>query len=129
MNPNRCAAYARYSCDRQSPLSIEDQLRTCRNFGDGRGWKILDEHIYTDAEVSGGSDERLGLERLIAAALSRAHPFDIILVDDTSRLARNLADAMRLYERLNFAGVRVVAVSQGIDTSSEQADVLVTSMD
>jgi hypothetical protein len=33
---------------------------------------------------------------------------------------------MRLYERLNFAGVRVVAVSQGIDTSAEQADVLMT---
>ena len=33
---------------------------------------------------------------------------------------------MRLYQRLNFAGVRVVAVSQGIDTSDEQADVLVT---
>ena len=31
---------------------------------------------------------------------------------------------MQLFERFNFAGVRVVAVGQGIDSSSEQADVL-----
>ena len=33
---------------------------------------------------------------------------------------------MRIFERLNFAGVRVIAVSQGIDSQNEQADVLVT---
>ena len=47
-------------------------------------------------------------------------------MDDTSRLSRNLAESARIYERLNFAGIRVVAVSQGIDTQSEQSDVLVT---
>ena len=126
MSPNRCAAYARYSSDRQSPQSIDDQLRMCRNFAEGHGLEIVEDHVYTDAAVSGESDERLGLERLLGAAFSSVRPFDTILVDDTSRLARNLADAMRLYQRLNFAGVRVVAVSQGIDTSDEQADVLVT---
>ena len=63
---------------------------------------------------------------LLDQAFSGAPPFDIILVDDTSRLARDIADAMRLYQRLNFSDIRVVAVSQGIDTASEQADVLVT---
>ena len=62
---------------------------------------------------------------LQAAALS-VRQFDVILVDDTSRISRNLSDAVQLFERLKFAGVRVIAVSQGIDTHSEQADVLVT---
>ena len=48
----------------------------------------------------------------------------MLLVDDTSRLSRNQATTMQFFERFNFLGVRVVAVSQGIDTSSEQADVL-----
>ena len=50
--------------------------------------------------------------------------FDVLLVDDTSRLSRHQATAMQLFERFNFAGVRVVAVGQGIDSSNDQADVL-----
>lgn len=53
-------------------------------------------------------------------------PFDVLLVDDSSRLSRHQVTAMQLFERFNFAGVRVVAVSQGIDSSTEQADVLMT---
>jgi site-specific DNA recombinase len=49
-----------------------------------------------------------------------------LLVDDTSRLSRNQGETSRIFERLTFLGVRIVAVSQGIDTHSEQADVLMT---
>ena len=47
------------------------------------------------------------------------------MIDDTSRISRSLPDAVQLFDRLSFAEVRVVAVAQGIDTKSEQADVLV----
>jgi site-specific DNA recombinase len=63
---------------------------------------------------------------MLQAATRSVRQFDVILVDDTSRISRNLSDAVQLFERLKFAGVRVIAVSQGIDTHSEQADVLVT---
>jgi hypothetical protein len=33
---------------------------------------------------------------------------------------------MRIFERLNFTVIRVIAVSQGIDSKDEQVDVLVT---
>ncbi len=33
---------------------------------------------------------------------------------------------MSIFERLNFAGIRLIAVSQGIDSDNEQAQVLVT---
>jgi DNA invertase Pin-like site-specific DNA recombinase len=52
-------------------------------------------------------------------------PFDVLLIDDTSRLSRSRAESAKTYDRLQFLGVRVVAVSQGIDTQSEQAEVLV----
>jgi DNA invertase Pin-like site-specific DNA recombinase len=50
----------------------------------------------------------------------------VILVDDTSRISRSLADTVRLREDLNFTGIRFVAVSQGIDSDDEQADVMMT---
>jgi site-specific DNA recombinase len=120
----QCAIYARFSSDRQSTASIADQIRKCREYAARLGWTILEDHIYTDQAVSGASMEREGLTRLMECATSPNRPFDCILIDDTSRLSRRLADALNLYERLTFAGVRVVAVSQGVDTQSPQAELL-----
>ena len=121
-----CAAcYTRYSTDRQSPLSTEDQLRKCREFADRKGWQISTQHIYSDEASSGAGVDRPALKRLLQHALSSPPPFQVILLDDTSRLSRSLSDALRIIERLNFAGVRVVAVSQGIDSQDQQAEVLV----
>lgn len=120
----RCAAYARYSTDKQNPVSIADQVRKCRGFAEKQSWPFLNEHIYSDEAVSGATDSRSGLARLIAAATSTPRPFDVILIDDSSRLSRNLADSLRIFEQLRFAHVRVISVSQGIDTESPQARLL-----
>jgi site-specific DNA recombinase len=120
----RCAVYSRFSSDRQSPISIEDQIRKCREYAARQGWAILEEHVYADHAVSGTSAERTGLQRLLAASEHHPRAFDVILIDDTSRLTRKLADALNLYERLTFAGIRLVAVSQGVDSDSSQAEML-----
>jgi len=120
----RCAVYSRFSSDRQSPVSIEDQIRKCREYAGRQGWVVLEEHIYADHAISGTSVERTGLQRLLAAVEQKARAFDAILIDDTSRLTRKLADALNLYERLTFAGIRLVAVSQGVDSESSQAEIL-----
>jgi site-specific DNA recombinase len=120
----RCATYARYSTDKQNPLSISDQVRKCREFSGRQGWRFLDAHVYSDEAVSGATDSRSGLARLIGAATSKPRPFDVILIDDSSRLSRNLADSLRIFEQLRFAHVRMIFVSQGIDSDSEQARVL-----
>ena len=121
----RCACYARFSSDRQSPTSISDQIRKCREHASRQGWNVLEQHIYIDEAVSGAALERSGLKKLLLAATSAGHPFDCILIDDSSRLTRKLADALNLYERLTFAGIRVVAVSQGVDTDDPQAELLI----
>ena len=125
MNNSRCAIYARYSTDKQSPMSIEDQVRKCREHAASHGWEVLQNHVYSDGAMSGSSSEdRPGLCALRDAVSSPERPFDVLLVDDTSRLSRHQASAMLLFERFKFLGVRVVAVGQGIDSSSEQAEVL-----
>jgi site-specific DNA recombinase len=123
----RCAIYARYSTDKQNPLSIDDQVRKCREFAARNGWEVLDAHIYADEAICGATDDRSGLKNLLEAATAAAHPIDVILVDDTSRLSRRLADSLRIFDQLRFSGVRLIFVSQGIDTDSEQAEVLLAT--
>ncbi len=67
------------------------------------------------------------MKNLLEAATAAAHPIDVILVDDTSRLSRKLADSLRIFDQLRFSGVRLIFVSQGIDTDSEQAEVLLAT--
>jgi site-specific DNA recombinase len=122
----RCAAYARYSTDLQREESIEDQLRNVRAFANKHSWDILPAHVYADYGISGSSTDRPALKAMIAAALSKPAPFDVLLVDDTSRLSRNMAEAMHLKQQLEFAGIRLIAVSQGVDSADEQADVIWT---
>jgi DNA invertase Pin-like site-specific DNA recombinase len=121
----RCACYARFSSDLQRETSLEDQIATARCYAESHNWVILREHIYTDAATSGVSLERPGIQALLAAAAQRPLPFDVLLVDDSSRVARDLADAVRILQQLKFFGVRVLYLSQGIDSASEQAETLV----
>jgi site-specific DNA recombinase len=68
-----------------------------------------------------------GLKTLLATARSKPRPFDIVLVDDTSRLSRKLRDALGIFDELAYLGVRLLFVGQGIDTESEQAEVLLAT--
>ena len=121
----RCAVYARFSSDLQRKTSITDQIAVARAHAAGHGWTIEDRHIYTDAALSGAStDGRPGLQALLDAAHDTPQGFNVLLVDDSSRISRDLADALRVMQRLRFAGVRVIYISQGIDSASEQAETL-----
>ena len=124
----RCATYARFSPgENQREASIHDQLRKCRDYADSKGWTILSEHIYSDQHMSGAGIDRPGLNRLLECAFRKGQAaFDVVLVDDTSRLSRDLADAIRISQRLRFEGIRLVAVSQNIDTADDQSDVMFT---
>src|SRR5215469_5209637 len=126
MSRSFCAVYARYSTDRQNPLSIEDQVRRCRDYAARRGWQVLEGHVYSDAAISGSSSDLPGLRALTIAISDPGRAFDVLLVDDSSRLSRHQVTAMQLFERFNFLGLRVVATSQNIDTDHPQAEVLLT---
>jgi len=122
----RCACYARYSSDLQRATSIEDQLRVARTYAKQQGWTIDEARIFTDAGISAASMEgRPGLQALLAAAAQRPLPFEVLLVDDSSRIARDIADAIRIMQTLKFFGVRVIYISQHIDSANEAAETLV----
>ena len=104
-----CAIYSRYSTDLQSSASIEDQIRLCNERAEAEGWTVL--QCYTDAAISGASLIRPGIQQLMQDAM--AGRFEIILAEALDRLSRNLADIAGLYQRLTFAGVRIVTLSEG----------------
>ena len=117
--PARAAFYARYSSENQRPESIEDQVLACRIAGKERGFVVLEAHIYTDHAQSGAIATRPGLIALCEAA--KQHLFDVVLVDDLSRLARDNALMLLLLNDLEYNGVRVVSVADHLDTGDEHA--------
>lgn len=113
----RAAAYARYSSDQQSAASIDDQLRNCRGYCERMGWP--EPVVYQDAAISGARNDRPGYQRLLADAGT----FQVIVVDDLSRLSRDGVESQMALRRLAFQGVRVIAVSDGLDTARKDAKV------
>jgi site-specific DNA recombinase len=123
----QCAIYARYSSDRQRESSIEDQIRKCREYAAARGWEVLEEYIRYDQAVSGATlTGRDALQFLLSAAKRRQRPFDCLLVDDSSRLTRNLADGLKTTDLFKFNTIDVVFVSQNFDTGQENSRMMVT---
>ena len=113
-----CALYARYSTERQSESSIQDQLRLCERIAERNGFTVVAR--FTDRAVSGGTIERPGYRALLQAA--RQRQFEIIVAEDTSRLWRLLAEqAPRLAE---LADLNIEVVTHDLDTRQESAAVL-----
>ena len=113
------AIYARYSSENQRPQSIPDQLFGCQTAAERLGLPVLPEHIYTDEAKSGASWDRPGLTRMLDAAARRA--FQVLLVDDLSRLARDNFFMLRVILDLQFHHVRLISVADGVDTVDPHA--------
>jgi site-specific DNA recombinase len=47
-------------------------------------------------------------------------------VEDSSRLSRSTESVLSIYRKLNFAGLQLISVSQGIDSRQDQAETLLT---
>jgi len=105
----RVGIYARYSSDNQREASIEDQLRLCEEKAQQQGWQV--HKTYTDAAVSGATLLRSGIQSLIQAALDGE--FDIVLTEALDRLSRDQEDIAGIYKRMEFAGVKIITLSEG----------------
>jgi site-specific DNA recombinase len=113
----RAALYARYSTGNQSPLSIEDQLRLCRQFAAAQGAPVVRE--FTDAEISGFvSDARPGLNDLLAFA--RQGGCDLVIAEHSDRLARDGEKGWQVFHLFRRLGVRYETVQQGKVTTVHQ---------
>lgn len=113
----RVAAYGRYSTDQQRPASIEDQFRNCRRCADTESFPIA--MYFADEAITGATRDRPQYQAMLAAA-ARGE-IDVLLVDDLSRLSRDQVESEQVIRRLEFHGVRIIAVSDGYDSRTKTA--------
>jgi site-specific DNA recombinase len=115
------AIYARYSTDDQKPTSIDDQVRQCQQAAEKMGFKIDERWVFSDSAISGGhkgSGKRAAFERLLDAI--EAKQIDVLFVDEVSRVARNELDAARVSTAVDRIGLRLVVVSDHLDTQTDE---------
>jgi DNA invertase Pin-like site-specific DNA recombinase len=107
--PARVALYARYSSDRQSEHSIEDQLRICRAHAEGQGWTVV--ATFQDAALSGASTARPGFQALQAAM--REGGLDLVLAEALDRFSRDQEHVAAFHKLAAFTAVRLVTLAEG----------------
>ena len=111
----RAAMYARYSSENQKESSIDDQFRNCEQYARREGWEIVER--YSDKAISGSTNLRPAYQQMLKDA--RAKHFDVLLVDDFSRLSRDQIESEQVRRQMIYWGCRLIGVSDGIDTSSK----------
>lgn len=117
----RVAIYARYSSDKQSCTSIDDQVARCRKYVEDAGGTVHDEHVFVDAAVSGASLERAGWEALMKLVDSAPKRIDAIVTEDISRVTRDFADWGTVFRDLRFRDVALVSVQEGTSTGDKSS--------
>jgi len=102
----RTAIYARVSTPGQAQAqTIEQQLSRLRAHIKEKHWSLEPEHVFVDNGHSGAKLNRPGLDNLRdRAALAE---FDVVLVTEPDRLARNYVHQMLVLEELEKLGIRV----------------------
>jgi len=110
----RVLLYARYSTEEQDASSISDQFRKCRQLL--QQYNVTDAIITElhDAELSGELVSRPGIDE-VARGIANGD-WDLIIVEESSRLFRAVAPAMSLIERAVDAGMRVICINDDVDT-------------
>lgn len=113
------AIYSRFSSDKQREASIEDQRRNCLRVAEREGLAVTKD--YHDRAATGSRADRMGYQAMLADA--KARQFDVLLVDDISRLSRDQVEAESTFRRLEHWGIRVISASDGYDSRAASRKV------
>ena len=103
--------YARVSTSHQK-LTV--QITELKSVG------VRDDRILTD-KMSGATDEREGLLRLLA----RAEKDDIIICTKMDRLGRNTADMMTIVDTCYKKGIAIRFLENGLSTEGTMGKILI----
>lgn len=115
---NKAVIYARYSSDNQREESITAQVRACEAYAASKGFIVTS--TYTDEAISGKGSKtasRAQYQRLLRDCDKGM--FDTVLIHKYDRIARSLAEHVRLETRLRERDIKLVAVSQDFGSSNE----------
>ena len=106
--------YGRYSSHNQKDISIEQQVALCRKLAEDR--KITVKEIYADRAISGKTDKRPAFQKMLKD--SESGSFNYVIAWKSSRIGRNMLEAMVNECRLADNGVRILYVEEDFDDTA-----------
>jgi DNA invertase Pin-like site-specific DNA recombinase len=117
----KAAIYARVSTANygQDPSM---QTRELREHCVRRGWTVARE--YVDVGISGTTDRRPELDRLMADAHKRR--FDVVAVWKFDRFARSVSHLLRALDTFRVLGIEFVSLSESLDTATPAGRMVFT---
>jgi site-specific DNA recombinase len=115
----RALLYARVSGDdrKYSTSGIESQLVDCRKYCADQGYTVVGEIVVTPEKHTSGAEWQPELDRVLL--LARQGKFDILVVREIDRLARNRFMQMSVEAELDANGVKVAYVLGQFEDSDE----------
>ena len=113
----RVLIYARYSTDEQNPRSIEAQVAYCRRFLEALGVKEFTIEVLSDEAISGEQIWRPGINQVSAGI--EAKRWNLILVEDSSRLFRDPLPCIELVRAAVDHEIRTICINDFIDTEEK----------
>lgn len=112
----RAVIYSRFSSEKQSETSIDDQERVCRARAARDGFEVTE--VFADQGVSGSTPlaARPGGRGLLAAMLAKR--FDVLIVEGLDRVSRDQVECEQTCRRFEHRQLRIIGVSDGYDSAS-----------
>lgn len=118
----RAWLYYRLSRDEDTEMnSLQNQRQILADYAEQNGYDIVGESF--DDNVSGMTFNRKGIGELETAV--DEGKIDIVLVKDLSRLGRHRTQTALFIDHLRENNVKVYSVTEGIDTTNENDDMLI----
>ena len=118
----RMVGYGRVSTDQERQLdSLENQVLFFSQYANVRQYKLI--HVYADEGISGKQlKKRDEFMRMLRDA--EGDLFDVVVVKDVSRFARNTVDLLTSVRKLKGLGINVVFVNNSQESVGESEFVI-----
>lgn len=118
----RMVGYGRVSTDQEKQLdSLENQILFFSEYAGAKGYQLV--HVYADEGISG--KQLKNRDQFIRMLNDGAEgQFDMVVVKDVSRFARNTVDLLTAVRQLKARGINVVFVNNNQQTLGESEFVL-----
>lgn len=115
------AISVRVSTNMQVKYSPDSQIKLCLEYAKKNNIIVSNEHIYRDDGISGtNANKRTEFQRMISDAQNQPKPFDVILVYDFSRFARNKEESVMYKAFLRKkCNIDVISITQPLSDAKE----------
>lgn len=111
----KAVIYARYSCEKQTEISIEGQLEECGKYALENSYEIV--NTYIDRAVSGRTDQRDGFQQMLKDSALKS--FEAVIVYKLDRFSRDKYESAINRHTLRQNGVALLSAKENIPNTPE----------